>query len=38
MELDLIENEVFRGFGQILLIFGVDMSSSSHIDDKKKDI
>ena len=26
------------GFGQNVLIFGVDMSSSAHIDDKKKDI
>ena len=26
------------GFGQNILIFGVDMSSSSHIDNKKKDI
>ena len=26
------------GFGQNILIFGVDMSSSSHIDHKKKDI
>ena len=26
------------GFGRIVLIFGVDMSSSSHIDNKKKDI
>ena len=26
------------GFGQNMLIFGVDMSSSSHIDNKKKDI
>ena len=26
------------GFGQNVLIFGVDMSSSSHIDNKKKDI
>ena len=26
------------GFGQNLLIFGVDMSSSAHIDNKKKDI
>ena len=26
------------GFGQNVLIFGVDMSSSSHIDKKKKDI
>ena len=26
------------GFGQNILIFGVDMSSSTHIDNKKKDI
>ena len=26
------------GFGQNVLIFGVDMSSSFHIDNKKKDI
>ena len=26
------------GFGQNVLIFGVDMSFSAHIDDKKKDI
>ena len=26
------------GMGQNVLIFGVDMSSSAHIDDKKKDI
>ena len=26
------------GFSQNLLIFGVDMSSSAHIDNKKKDI
>ena len=26
------------GFGQNILIFGVDMSSSPHIDDKKKDM
>ena len=26
------------GFGQNVLIFGVDMSSSPHIDNKKKDI
>ena len=26
------------GFGQTVLIFGVDMSSSAHIDNKKKDI
>ena len=25
------------GFGQTVLIFGVDMSSSAHIDNKKKD-
>ena len=27
-----------RGFGQNIIIFGVDMSFSSHIDNKKKDI
>ena len=27
-----------RGFGQNVLLFGVDMSSSTHIDNKKKDI
>ena len=41
-ELDLIEDQVFHfqviGFGQNVLIFGVDMSSSGHIDNKKKDI
>ena len=26
------------GFGQNVLIFGADMSSSAHIDNKKKDI
>ena len=26
------------GFGQNVLIFGADMSSSTHIDNKKKDI
>ena len=26
------------GFGQNVLIFGVDMSSSAHIDNKKKDV
>ena len=26
------------GFGQNILIFGADMSSSAHIDNKKKDI
>ena len=39
-ELDLIEDQVFSltggGFGQNVLIFGADMSSSAHIDDKKK--
>ena len=42
MALDLIEDQVFSfpggGFGQKVLIFGVDMSSSTHIDNKKKDI
>ena len=42
MGLGLIEKEVFLfpggGFGQNVLIFGVDMSSSAHIDNKKKDI
>ena len=32
MELDLIGG----GFGQNILIFGVDMSFSAHIDNKKK--
>ena len=27
-----------RGFGQNVLIFGADMSSSAHIDNKKRDI
>ena len=38
MELDLIENRVFFpgvGFGQIVIKFGVDMSSSVHVDNKK---
>ena len=39
MALDLIEDQVFSfpggGFGQKVLIFGVDMSSSTHIDNKK---
>ena len=26
------------GFGQSVIIFGVDMSSSAHVDNKKKDI
>ena len=26
------------GFGQNVIIFGVDMSSSAHVDNKKKDI
>ena len=42
MVLDLIEDQVFSfpggGFDQKVLIFGVDMSSSTHIDNKKKDI
>ena len=42
MELDLIENQVFSspsgGFGQNIITFGVGMSSSVHIDNKKKDI
>ena len=41
-ELDLIEDQVFHfeviGSGQNVLIFGVDISSSGHIDNKKKDI
>ena len=40
MELDLIEEEVFSfpggGFGQNVIIFGADTSSSAHIDNKKK--
>ena len=40
MELDLIEKISFPsgGFGQDIIIFGVDMISSAHIDNKKKDI
>ena len=41
MALDLIEEEAFRfrgGFSQNVLIFGADMNSSIHIDNKKKDI
>ena len=42
MELDLIGDKVFSfpsgGFGQNILIFWADMSSSAHIDNKKKDI
>ena len=39
MGLDLIEEEVpGGGFGQNVIIFGVDMSSSIHIDNKGKDI
>ena len=41
MELDLIEDQFSfpsGGFGQNILIFGADMSSSAHIDNKKKDI
>ena len=36
--LDLIEDQASNGFGQDVLIFGVDMSSSSHIGNKKKNI
>ena len=40
-ELDLIEDQALQfpgvGFGQNVLIFGADMSSSAHIDNKKKD-
>ena len=40
--MDLIEEEVFSfpsgGYGQNVLIFGVDMSSSPYIDNKKKDL
>ena len=36
MELDLIEENVSSKFRQNVLIFGVDMSSSAHIDNKKK--
>ena len=40
MDLNLVEDQVFpsSGFGQNVLIFGVDMSSSAHSDNKKKDI
>ena len=40
MDLDLIEDQVFPSseFGQNVLIFGVDMSSSAHSDNKKKDM
>ena len=42
MELDLIEEEAFSfpdgGFGQNIIIFGADMNSSIHIDNKGKDI
>ena len=42
MVLDLIEDQVFHfssgGFGQNVLIFGADISTSIHIDNKKKDI
>ena len=40
--MDLIEDLVFSftsgGVGQNISIFGVDMSSSPHIDNKKEDI
>ena len=40
MELDLIEEEVFHSHvvDQNVIIFGVDMKSSIHIDNKAKDI
>ena len=42
MGLDLIESAFSfpggLGFGQNVIFFGVDMSSSAHIDNKKKDI
>ena len=40
MQLNLIEDQVFNspgdGFGQNVLIFGVDISFSAHIDNKKR--
>ena len=42
IELDLIEDQVFLfpggGSDQNLIIFGVDMSSSTKIDNRKKDV
>ena len=42
MELNLTEKEFFLfsggGYGQNVLILGVDMSFSAHIDSKKRDI
>ena len=43
MELDLIGKQFFSfsnssGFGQNVIVFGVDMSSSVDADNKKKDI
>ena len=42
MELGLIEEDVYQfpggGFGQNLIIFGADMSSSTHIYNKGKDV
>ena len=38
IELDLIEVDPHIGFGQNVLIFRVHMSSSAHVDNKKKDI
>ena len=44
MVLDLMQVEIFcclsddSGFGKNVIIFGADMSSSAHIDNKKKDI
>ena len=38
MVLDLIEKDLIQLVGRNVIIFGVDMSSPPHIDDKKKDI
>ena len=40
MELDLIESFSFPGggYGQNVIIFGADMNSSIHVDNKGKDI
>ena len=42
MELDLIKDQVSHfqvgGFGQNVLSFGADMSSSVHFDNRKKEI
>ena len=38
MVLDLIEKDLIQLVGRKVIIFGVDMSSPPHTDDKKKDI